>query len=155
MSEDVNGADRDDRAEQWCILLPCAAGERWAVPQNALAEIVTLHGDAAQPPEELAWRGVTVPVVDFGQEGEAPWLAGGSGLVAVFLGLAGGGCDYWGVALRGEGIAARRIDPAEVVDAPDDIADHATAAFILDGATCQVPDLAAIQRQIAARRNAA
>jgi len=136
----------------WCVLLPCSGSEFWAVPQNALAEIVTLHAVPEQPPEELQWRSESVPVLDFGRDDGSRWRErlGGSGLVAVLLGLEGEGCDYWGVALRGEGLAVRRVVPADVQDAPDAVAEHATAAFVLGGVTYQVPDLVALQRRIAA-----
>lgn len=137
---------------QWCVLLPCSDSEFWAVPQNALAEIVTLHAVPEQPPEELQWRSESVPVLDFGRDDGSRWRerVGGSGLVAVLLGLEGEGCDYWGVAVRGEGLAVRRVAQADVRDAPDAVAEHATAAFVLGGVTYQVPDLVALQRKIAA-----
>ena len=136
----------------WCVLLPCSGSEFWAVPQNALAEIVTLHAVPEQPPEVMQWRSESVPVLDFGRDDGSRWRerVGGSGLVAVLLGLEGEGCDYWGVAVRGEGLAVRRVAPADVRDAPDAVAEHASAAFVLGGVTYQVPDLVALQRRIAA-----
>ena len=118
---------------------------------------MTLHGDDEQPPEQLEWRGVSVPVLDFGREDGSPWRerVGGTGLVAVFLGLEGERCDYWGVALRGRGLTVMRIAPADIVDAPDAALEHATAAFTLGNTTYQVPDLAVLQRQIAASMDAA
>lgn len=135
---------------QWCVLLPCSSSERWAVPQNALAEIVTLPADEENPPDTLEWRGRTVPVLDFGHDDGAPWRdrLGGTGLVAVFLGLNGEDCDYWGIALRGEGLAVRQIS-AEMLEEEDAIAEHASAAFSLAGSIYQVPDLVALQRRIA------
>lgn len=137
---------------QWCVLLPCSDSEFWAVPQNALAEIVTLHGVPEQPPEELQWRAQSVPVLDFGLDDGSRWRepVGGSGLVAVLLGLQGEGCDYWGVAVRGEGIAVRHVAPEDVQDAPEQVAEYASAAFVLGGVTYQVPDLVALQKRIAA-----
>jgi len=141
-----------DTDSQWCVLLPCSGSEYWAVPQNALAEIVTLQAVSEQPPEELQWRTETVPVLDFGRDDGSRWRErlGGTGLVAVLLGLEGEECNYWGVAVRGEGLAVKRVSPEEVVDAPDAVAEYASAAFVLGGVTYQVPDLVALQRKIAA-----
>ena len=137
---------------QWCVLLPCSSSEYWALPLNTLAEIVTLHAVSEQPPEELQWRAKTVPVLDFGRDDGSQWRErlGGAGLVAVLLGLEGEGCDYWGVAVRGEGLAVKRVSPEDVADAPDAVAEYASAAFVLGGVTYQVPDLVALQRKIAA-----
>ena len=52
-----------------CVLLPCAANRLWAVPQNCLAEILTLPADSDRVPSEISWRGVDVPVMDFGADG--------------------------------------------------------------------------------------
>jgi hypothetical protein len=157
MSDGGEEATTEEAVGHWYTLLPCAADQHWAVPQNALAEIVTLPGDDEQPPEELAWRGVSVPVLDFGRDDGSSWRerVGGTGLVAVFLGLEGERCDYWGVALRGAGLTVKRIAAADIVDAPDAVVEHATAAFTLGNTTYQVPDLVALQRQIAATLDAA
>jgi chemotaxis signal transduction protein len=146
-----------DDTSRWCVLIPCSNAESWAVPQNCLAEIVTLHDTAELPPEELNWRGVSVPVMDFGYDDGSPWRErrGGAGLIAIFLGLEGEGCDYWGVAIRGQGLAVRRIAAQQVEDAPEAVRQHATAAFKLDGAVYQVPDLALLQKKIAASLAAA
>ena len=150
MSETIEAGDSGEEG-QWCILLPCSEGERWAVPQNTLGEIVTLHADSEQPPDMLTWRGESVPVLDLGGDGESPWREpmGGTGLVAVFLGLEGEKCRYWGLALRGTGLAVKRLLPAEIEEATGAVAEYATAAFDLAGDTCQVPDLPALQRRAA------
>jgi hypothetical protein len=148
---------RGNENEQWCVLLPCSGTEFWAVPQNTLAEIVTLHDVGQRPPEQLYWRGVTVPVLDFGHDDGSPWRepVGGTGLVAVFLGLEGEGCNYWAMAVRGEGLAVRQISPEDVAEAPEAVLEHANSAFVLNGATYQVPDLVALQRRIAVSMQAA
>ena len=46
-----------DKPSRWCVLMPCSHAESWAVPQNCLAEIVTLHAVDAHPPPEISWRG--------------------------------------------------------------------------------------------------
>lgn len=146
-----------DDGGHWCVLLPCSSSERWAVPQNTLAEIVTLPADQEQPPEVLDWRGQSVPVLDFGHDDGSPWRErlGGTGLVAVFLGLNGENCDYWGVAVRGEGLAVRQISGEMLEEARDATAEHASAAFNFAGTIYQVPDLVALQRRIAASVDAA
>ena len=146
-----------DDTTHWCVLIPCSKTESWAVPQNSIAEIVTLQATTEQPPEELEWRGQTIPVLDFGFEEDASWREqlGGTGLIAIFLGLQGEGCDYWGVAVRGEGLAVKRVAAADVEDAPESVLEHATAAFKLDDVIYQVPDLAVFQRKIAATEEVA
>ena len=148
MSEEMN---------RWCVLIPCSQSETWAVPQNCLAEIVTLQCGEECPPSEIEWRGTTVPVVDFGLEEGPDWCdpRRGAGLVAVFLGLAGEGCEYWGVAVRGDGLRATRLQPEEAADAPGKALPHATAAFEYRGVLCQVPDLDRLQRTITADRQVA
>ena len=157
MNEAVAADITVEERGQWCILLPCSNTEHWAVPQNVLAEIVTLPTDEEQPPGELEWRGESVPVLDLGDPGESPWQqrVGGAGLVAVFLGLSGENCDYWGLALRGEGLAVKQIQPAEVEEVTEGVAEHAIAAFSVGGVTYQVPDLHALQRRIATSQEAA
>ena len=146
-----------DDTTHWCVLMLCSKTESWAVPQNSIAEIVTLQATTEQPPEELEWRGQTIPVLDFGFEEDCSWREqlGGTGLIAIFLGLKGEGCDYWGVAVRGEGLAVKRVAAAEVEDAPESTLQHATAAFKLDDVIYQVPDLAVFQRKIAATEEVA
>jgi hypothetical protein len=155
MSNAPAAIEEDDG--QWCVLLPLSGSERWAVPQNALAEIVTLHTDSGEPPEELAWRGELVPVLDFGHDDGVPWRerVGGTGLVAVFLGLERENCKYWGMAVRGTDLAVKQLLPDQVDDAPDEVVEHASAAFTLDGIIYQVPDLVALQRRVAASMDAA
>jgi hypothetical protein len=140
-----------DNTKRWCVLIPCSKTETWAVPQNCLAEIVTLYTDTALPPKEVNWRGRTVTVLDFGSDDGSHWREPrrGAGLVAIFLGLRGEGCEYWGVAVRGEGLRVVSLLPEEVVDVPEQVSQHATAAFNFNGVLCQVPDLDSFQKKIA------
>ena len=140
-----------DNTKRWCVLIPCSRTETWAVPQNCLAEIVTLQTDTVLPPEEVSWRGRTVPVLDLGSDDGSHWRAPhrGAGLVAIFLGLRGEGCEYWGVAVRGEGLRVVSLLPEEVEDMPEQVSQHATAAFSFNGVLCQVPDLDSFQKKIA------
>jgi len=146
-----------DNTKRWCVLLPCSSTETWAVPQNCLGEIVTLHTDTALPPDEITWRGRTVPVLDFGSDDGSLWREPrrGAGLVAIFLGLKGEGCEYWGVALRGQGLRVVSLSPEEVEDAPEQVQRHATAAFKFNGVLCQVPDLDSFQKKIAVSQQVA
>ncbi len=146
-----------DDTSRWCVLIPCSNTESWAVPQNCLAEIVTLQASAEQPPDELSWRGQTVPVLDFGYDDGSQWRDqhGGTGLVAVFLGLEGEGCDYWGVAIRGEGLAVTPVATGDAEDTPASVLEHSSGAFKFHGAVYQVPDLALLQRKIAASQEVA
>ena len=136
-----------EQQERMCVLLPCAADRRWAVPQNCLAEIFTVSASDDTVPNEISWRGVDVPVMDFGAGGDLPWRDShnGTGLVAILLGVRGPGFDYWGVALRGDGLSVRQVDLGQCEDRPDAVQEHALAAFELDGQTYQVPDLPALQ----------
>lgn len=138
-----------DSAARMCVMLPLGGEQRWAVPQSCLAEILTLQTQDREPPARVAWRGVDVPVLDRGRDSGEPWLDSrtGAGLVAVILGLAGGEGSYWAVALRGGGLAVRRLQDAECEDQPEAAADYALAAFSLDGSLYQVPDLPALQSQ--------
>jgi chemotaxis signal transduction protein len=124
------------------------------VPQNCLAEIVTLHTDAPLPPEVVTWRDRAVPVLDFGGDDGSSWqqTSRDAGLVAIFLGLKGEGCEYWGVAIRGEGLRIVGLKPEEVQDAPEEAREHATAAFRFNERLCQVPDLDSFQKKLAANQ---
>ncbi|MCB1842787.1 MAG: hypothetical protein KDI09_07485 [Halioglobus sp.] len=134
-----------------CVLIPCSDSENWAVPQNCLAEIVTINSTSATPPETIAWRGMELPVVDFGLEGSTPWSDEriGTGLVAVFLGLRGEGCEYWGLAVRGTALEVAALDPASVTDSPEAVNERATAAFTYKNVVYQVPDLDGLQKKLA------
>lgn len=146
-----------DNTKRWCVLIPCSSTETWAVPQNCLGEIVTLYTDTVLPPDEITWRGRTVPVLDFGSEDGSLWREPrrGAGLVAVFTGLKGEGCEYWGVAVRGQGLRVVSLSPEEVEDIPEQVQQHATAAFNFHGVLCQVPDLDSFQKKIAASQQVA
>tara|TARA_R110000823_G_scaffold139607_4_gene269472 strand:- start:2073 stop:2519 length:447 start_codon:yes stop_codon:yes gene_type:complete len=134
-----------------CVLIPCSEAENWAVPQNCLAEIVTINSTSATPPESITWRGVEVPVVDFGVDGGTPWSDEriGTGLVAVFLGLRGEGCEYWGLAVRGSALEVAALEPSAVVDMPQAVNERATAAFAYREIIYQVPDLDGLQKRLA------
>ncbi len=136
-----------EKKQRMCVLLPCASNRRWAVPQNCLAEIMTLAAKDETVPTEVQWRGETIPVMDFGAQGKLPFrdVQNGTGLVAIILGVRGAGCEYWGLALRGSGLTVRHIDESECQDKPDAIQEYSLAAFELDGQTYQVPDLPALQ----------
>ena len=118
-----------------CVLLPVSGDESWAVPQNCLAEILTVSATSDTPPETVSWRGREVPVLDFGSGEDTRWWEErvGTGLVAIFLGLAGEGCEYWGVALRGTGLAVTSLTADKVHDAPERVSEHASAAFESQG----------------------
>lgn len=140
-----------DSTKRWCVLIPCSKTETWAVPQNCLAEIVTLYTDEPLPPREVIWRDRIVPVLDLGSDDGSDWQQShsGAGLVAIFLGLKGEGCEYWGVAIRGEGLRVAGLTPEEVQDVTDCVLEHATAAFMFKNVLCQVPDLDSFQKKIA------
>jgi len=146
-----------DNTSRWCVLVPCSSNETWAVPLNCLAEILTLHTDESSPPAAVAWRDRTVTVLDLGAEDGSLWRvpARGTGLVAIFLGLKGEGCEYWGLAVRGDGLRVVSLPADAVEDAPDEAQKHATAAFRFHGVLCQVPDLDGFQRKAAAIRRVA
>ena len=139
------------RETKWCVFLPCSGNVSWVVPQNCLAEIITFTADTEQPPEQIVWRGQEIPVLDLGAKGDAAWREerAGTGLIAVLLGLEGGGCDYWGVALRGEGLGMSDLAGVEVTDVVAQDEADTGARFQLDGYTYAVPDLMEMQRQAA------
>ena len=145
-----------DDVSRWCALLPCSAELSLAVPQSCLAEIVTLHTTRERPPEKIRWRGESVPVIDFAPE-QPGWREeqSGTGLLAIFRGLQGEGCDYWAVAVRGQGLAVKDIAAEEIDDTPNEVLELASAAFKLDGTIYQVPDLTALQQKITAGLQAA
>lgn len=131
-----------------CVLMPLGDDLRWVVPQSCLAEILTLATDDVNPPQTVAWRGLDLPVVDAGARSGTPWrnVQGGTGLVAVILGVGGEGSEYWGLALRGDGLSIRDVQEADCQDLPQSAREHSLAAFALDGLVYQVPDLPSIQR---------
>jgi hypothetical protein len=143
-----------DNTARWCVLIPCSKTETWAVPQNCLGEIVTLKTDSELPPDEVNWRDRVVPVLDFGSDDGSLWREPrrGTGLIAIFLGLKGEGCEYWGMAVRGEGLRVVSLSPEEVEDLPEQVGEHATAAFNYHGVLCQVPDLDGFQKTVAANQ---
>lgn len=141
-----------DEARTSCVLIPCSDNERWAVPQNCLAEIHVVNSTEEEPPAQVEWRGREVPVVDFGSDKDTPWCEKrvGTGLVAIFLGLENEACQYWGVAIRGAGLDLVNLSPEEVADASNDALEHASAAFTYNDVLYQVPDLDGLQKKVAA-----
>ncbi len=141
-------------SDNMCVLLACAGGDHWALPQNCVAEILTLAAVDERPPPEASWRGCMIPVIVAG--GDEVCADGwrdehsGSGLVAVIPGLHGMGCDYWAVAITGDGLRLCAIDEAAIEDMPEEAREYASAAFRLDGITYQVPDLKGLQAGISA-----
>lgn len=140
-----------ESTKQWCVLIPCSSTETWAVPQNCLGEIFSVHTYNEEPPKQVEWRGETVSVLDFGSDDGPQWRdpGRGAGLVAVFLGLKGEGCSYWAVAVRGDGLRVVNLAGEDVEDMPEQVVEHATAAFSFRGVLCQVPDLDSFQKKIA------
>jgi chemotaxis signal transduction protein len=136
---------------RWCVFLPCSGEEIWAVPQNCLAEVVTVQAVGQAPPEQINWRGQEVPVLDLDESGETPWRdpLSETGHIAVILGLEGQASDYWAVALRGEGLAAKNLSTREIKDQPDRVMDKCTSAFEYQDVLYQVPDLPELQKQVA------
>ncbi len=134
----------------WCVFLPCSREEIWAVPQNCLAEIVTLQGVNEVPPEQIRWRGREIAVLDLDDSATAAWKdpIGETGLIAVILGLKGQGNEYWAVALRGEGLAVRDISLEQIKDTPDKVLERSSSAFELGDIIYQVPDLPEMQKQV-------
>ncbi|MEM1112861.1 MAG: hypothetical protein AAGI11_13195 [Pseudomonadota bacterium] len=139
--------DSLERMARWCVFLPCSERETWAVPQNALGEIVTIADASPEPPTVVLWRDHEVPVLDLGREGGAPWREnhGGTGRVAVFLGLEGQDRPYWALALRGQGLSMDALtdDHLEAVG-EEEVEMHALGAFKLRGQRYQIPDLVEI-----------
>ena len=132
-----------DKSSSWCVLLPCSKNEKWAIPQNSLAEIVTLPAENDEPPAHFTWRGQEVPVLDFDEERDSPWrdARAGTGLVAVMLGLQGGAWEYCGVALRGEGLGMKDLANESIEDASELAMGSSTSAFRMGGELYQVPNL--------------
>lgn len=127
-----------------CFVLPCTEQDLWVVPDNCLAEIVTQPADDV-PPAQISWRGEQVPVLDLQPGDDAHWGAahGGTGLIAVLLGLEETGVAYWGVVLRSAGLRIHAV-PEGVDEAQDEAAAYALTAFRQDGVLYQIPDLAAL-----------
>lgn len=140
-----------DETLRWCVLIPCSETEIWAVPQICLAEIYTLYTDAHTPPTQISWRDRQVPVLDMGAEDGSVWRESrrGSGLIAIFLGLEGESCEYFGVAVRGDNLTAAKVSADTVKDVPEKKLAHASAAFEFDGTVYQVPDLDGLQKKLA------
>lgn len=138
----------------WCVLIPCCANETWAVPQQCLGEIVTVPSGSDEPPAELEWRGQSVPVFDLGAEKGPVWRepGRGAGLVAIFVGLKGEACEYWGIPVRGKGLRMVSLAEGDVEDTAVPEGVNARAAFNFEGETYQVPDLECFQKQVVASR---
>jgi hypothetical protein len=133
------------------VLLPCSGSETWAVPQGCLGEIVTVPATGRRPPAQISWRGREIPVLDCGSGGGGGWCdaRGEAGLVAVLLALQDVPGTCWGVALGSEGPGLVELGEADIEPLPEAVAEHAVTAFRVEGAVCQVPDLAAWQAALA------
>ena len=138
-----------DETSRWCVLLPCSREEIWAVPQKCLAEIVTLPAETTVPPEYFTWRGQEVPVIDLDHQGVTPWRdkRASTGLVAVMLGLQGGGWKYFGVALRGEGLGMKDLARENIEEAPESKLAGCVSAFKMAGKIYQVPELQELHKR--------
>jgi len=143
-----------DKSARSCLTLPCSAEEIWAVPKNCLAEIITLYGVDEQPPAQISWRGHDVAVLDMDDSRETRWRdqRAATGLVAILLGIDGLDCRYLGVALRGQGLGLHEIPDADMEDCPQLALPRSAGAFRWNNVTYQVPDLLAIQKNIALDR---
>ena len=132
-----------EKTSSWCVLLPCSKKEKWAVPQNCLAEIVTLPAADEEPPAQFTWRGQEVSVMDLDEKHESSWRdeRAGTGLVAVRLGLHGGAWKYCGVALRGGGLGMKDLATESIEDASDHVLESSTSAFSMGGEIYQIPNL--------------
>lgn len=135
-----------------CVLLACAGGDHWALPQHCLAEILTLAVEEELPPGQVTWRGCSIPVIVVGEPGAGDnhWRDrhSGTGLVAVIPGLPEGACEYWAVAILGQGLRLCAIDGEAIEEAPQQARDYASAAFEMAGVTYQVPDLRRMQAEL-------
>lgn len=147
----------DDKLSRWCVLLPCSKHERWAVPQNCLAEIVTLPTDSEEPPEQLNWRGQELSVLNLDQDSELPWrdVRAGTGLVAVMLGLKGGAWEYFGVALRGAGLGMKDLAGEAIEDVPELAVEGAASAFRMRDEIYQIPQLQELHERHSAQQQPA
>ncbi|WP_146003536.1 hypothetical protein [Kineobactrum sediminis] len=137
-----------------CVLLPCAGPHTWAVPQDCIAEIVTMTGSVSG---HLGWRGCEVPVYgpdNYPIDTATDALAATTAIFVVFFGLRGRGCDYWAVRLQGHGLTSTELSESAIEDRPDLLLPGFLAAFTLAGKTCQVPDLPFLQSQVAAATDA-
>lgn len=136
----------------FCVLIPCSSGVSWAIPQRCLGEIVTVAAADDLPPQDISWRGESIPVVDFGRDDALPWRdqRSDTGLVAIVLGQRDEACSYFGVAVRGGNLGVSSLADEEIEDIPEPLPDYAAAAFRMNGNVYQVPDLLALQRAIGA-----
>jgi hypothetical protein len=128
---------------RWCVLMSCSDAQNWALPQNALGEIVTLASETRQPPSQISWRGRPLPVLDLASPGSRPWrdARSGTGILAVILGLRGEPGDGWAVALRGGLLTVQVLEDHDLEDAPQELCENSTAAFRYRDRLFQVPDL--------------
>lgn len=126
-----------------CVLLPCRGGETWAVPLNSVAEVVA-GGEVRS--ERLRWRGRELPVY-------APAAVEQSGgIYAVMLGLDDLAGGFWAISLRNHALVYLPLTEADTTKLPKDgsVNADALAVFAVAGATCVVPDLAALQLSLRA-----
>ena len=138
-----------------CVLLPCSAGEYWALPQCCLGEIVAVPAEGQQPPAQFDWRGLQLPVLNRWKGAGWSDPRSGTGLVAVLLPLSGERGTCWGLALGNQGPQIAELQAGEIEELPPAGADKFLAAFRLGGSVCQVPDLRAWETIMAASGAAA
>lgn len=127
-----------------CVLLSCAGGEAWAVPQSVLAGL--RHCDHL--PEAFEWCGSVVPVLDL-----AAGLPSGFGgpargdLLAVFRGSRPG-LPFWALRLSPPGARWQRLSSTVLEDCAVASAPDTLALFHYQEALYRVPDLEAIEARL-------
>lgn len=130
-----------------CVLLNCADGETWAVPQAALAAVV--HRAQSEALHELRWGELSLPVLDRTRAREVTFPGPAAGeLLAVFRGGQAGSTPFWALRLVPPGACWVSLSEEDVEDAPDAVMPGALAAFRHAGVLCQVPDLSSIESQL-------
>ncbi len=136
---------------RWCVLMSCSENENWALPQNALGEIVTLPSETDQPPMQIRCRGRQLPIRGLARAATQPWLdsRSGAGIMAVILGLGGEPGGAWAVALRGGLLTVQALDDEDLEDTPQALCENSTAAFRYRDRLFQVPDLQHWQQSLA------
>lgn len=136
----------EDRGEA-CVLLSCAAGETWAVPQAALAAVV--HRAQADHASALQWQDRVVPVLNRAESGEAAFPGPAAGeLLAVFRGGHGGPVPFWALRLVPPGARWVTLREADIEGAPEAAMPGVLAAFHHAGTLCQVPDLSSMESRL-------
>jgi len=134
------------------VFLPCGENRCWVVPQNCLAEIVTLQAEHESPPNSIQWRGHTVPVIDYGVQQLGSWRDNfGTGFIAVMLGLEGSELPVWGVLLRPcAKLTSRRLADEDFQEVQESDEALTFATFSYQDERYEVPHLENIQRTLQA-----